>query len=660
MTIGKLPATGPSSSTQKSQELPRESRAGFQKIKPAPERVPLKPFPSKSNASPQPSPAPSNRADPSKMQSEGAGTSTKRFWEKQDVASAKKAPSQSTDSQPKPSPAPTKSPPPQSNLFGKAPAAQSKPAGQSGPRASDATKPAPRQTSTFTSTNPSSHTGASTGNSTQAARDFWTRQATPAPGKPSSSTPQPPLASTKHSGSAPSKPAGQGVQGPSVHLSHSMAATASLARFQKDMAEWCSSDTAILSHEYVSTITADHIRLLPKGTTEIYLNRVVLTRDAVQALQERPIKFLSLNSTSGLQPHDEPIVLPRSLRSLVMIGDMLPTKALLAAAGAHPELQSVRAISVQASDADAINLARSGSLNTIELPYNHLTAKGANALLGMPTLEILDLSENRIGSNHSQLSSSQIPLSSRLSRLDVSDNRDLSNVSLQALYRLPLNALNLSGTKVSEFPRDNRNPGSDSTMLLGLDGTRFIEQPAIGSSPWQGMRTLWLGDTRMSFYTQDAYEAWQRVLFGSALSEIALPRADMGAYLEDLSLQPSLEMVDISGSSIPSGQLHALTGEHLPSVLVLSDCDLTSAHVDELTQRPYPDPRLRQLWIDENTNLDDRDYARLLARYPNAVLGIGDDEHAAACFDRLPRPLQDRVRKSAWDRDFPLHPEQAS
>ena len=86
-----------------------------------------------------------------------------------------------------------------------------------------------------------------------------------------------------------------------------------------------------------------------------------LTRDALQELQKLPIELLSLNSASGLQPHDEPIVLPRSLRALAIIGDALPTKALLAEAGRHQGLLSVRAWRANANDADAIALAQSSS-----------------------------------------------------------------------------------------------------------------------------------------------------------------------------------------------------------------------------------------------------------------------------------------------------------
>ena len=108
----------------------------------------------------------------------------------------------------------------------------------------------------------------------------------------------------------------------------------------------------------------------------------------------------------------------------------------------------------------------------------------------------------------------------------------------------------------------------------------------------------------------------------------------MGEYLDDLGQHPSLETVDISETDIP-GQLRALAQERLPAVLIMSGCGLTSAHVEELTAGPDADPRLRQLWIAENPDLDERDHARLLHKYPNLTLGLGDDDHAKACFNRL-------------------------
>ena len=67
-----------------------------------------------------------------------------------------------------------------------------------------------------------------------------------------------------------------------------------------------------------------------------------------------------------------------------------------------------------------------------------------------------------------------------------------------------------------------------------------------------------------------------------------------------------------------------------------------------------------QLWIAENPDLDERDHARLLHKYPNLTLGLGDDDHAKACFNRLAPPLRQRVRLESLERDFPLSPEQPS
>ena len=90
MTIGKLPATGPSPSpTQKNQEAPDNNRAGFQQAKPASDRVPPKPFQPKSGASPKPSPAPSGRTGAPDAPPAGTGGSAKTFWAQQDAASAR-------------------------------------------------------------------------------------------------------------------------------------------------------------------------------------------------------------------------------------------------------------------------------------------------------------------------------------------------------------------------------------------------------------------------------------------------------------------------------------------------------------------------------------------------------------------------------------------
>ena len=130
---------------------------------------------------------------------------------------------------------------------------------------------------------------------------------------------------------------------------------------------------ALLSKEYVSTITAQHIRLLSRETTELYLNGVNLTRDALRELQKLPIELLSLNSASGLQPHDEPSSCPFPARA----GDhrRCAADALLAEAGRHPGLLSVQAWRAQANDADAIALAQSSSLKTIDLASNGVTGK---------------------------------------------------------------------------------------------------------------------------------------------------------------------------------------------------------------------------------------------------------------------------------------------
>ena len=168
-----------------------------------------------------------------------------------------------------------------------------------------------------------------------------------------------------------------------------------------------------------------------RETTELYLNGVNLTRDALRELQKLPIELLSLNSASGLQPHDEPSSCPVPC-ALAIIGDALPTKALLAEAGRHPGLLSVQAWRAQANDADAIALAQSSSPQDHRSCIERRDREGANALIGMPKLTALDLSSNLIGSNGStQLTASRIPASSRLSQVDLSDNPDLSEASIR-------------------------------------------------------------------------------------------------------------------------------------------------------------------------------------------------------------------------------------
>ena len=121
----------------------------------------------------------------------------------------------------------------------------------------------------------------------------------------------------------------------------------------------------------------------------------------------------------------------------------------------------------------------------------------------MPKLTALDLSSNLIGSNGStQLTASRMPASSRLSRVDLSDNPDLSEASIPALYRLPLQALNLSGTNVTRYPEDDRKPPQTARTTPGPDGTEFIEPPEDDDIQWKDLRTLWLDDTRLFLRTR--------------------------------------------------------------------------------------------------------------------------------------------------------------
>ena len=179
MTIGKLPATGPSPSpTQKNQEAPDNNRAGFQQAKPATDRVPPKPFQPKSGASPKPSPAPSGRTGAPDAPPAGTGGSAKTFWAQQDAASAKKPASRPPQNSPKTGAAPADaSPPPSSRLR-------------------SASRPRRHR-------NPPTRPPAA-----PAARNFWNQQKTQAGGKPTPSTQQP-APSIGKPAPAPSKPTGR-------------------------------------------------------------------------------------------------------------------------------------------------------------------------------------------------------------------------------------------------------------------------------------------------------------------------------------------------------------------------------------------------------------------------------------------------------------------
>ena len=86
----------------------------------------------------------------------------------------------------------------------------------------------------------------------------------------------------------------------------------------------------------------------------------------------------------------------------------------------------------------------------------------------------------------------------------------------------------------------------------------------------------------------------------------------LGILVSGLAWVPTLRTLDVSCTAMPEGELKPLTQRNLPSFLNLSDCSLTSAHIDELTETQEPDNRLQALWITNNPNLDENDYARLL------------------------------------------------
>ena len=164
----------------------------------------------------------------------------------------------------------------------------------------------------------------------------------------------------------------------------------------------------------------------------------------------------------------------------------------------------------------------------------------------MPKLTALDLSSNLIGSNGStQLTASRMPASSRLSRVDLSDNPDLSEPASGAV---PFAVAGPEPERHECHPLPGGRPqaAADGANNAGPQRHRFIEPPEDDDIQWKDLRTLWLDDTRLFLKDQTAYQAWQRVLFGNQVSDISLARAGMGEYLDDLGQHPSLETVDIS------------------------------------------------------------------------------------------------------------------
>ena len=308
MTIGKLPATGPSPSPTENQEAPDNNRAGFQQAKPATDRVPPKPFQPKSGASPKPSPAPSGRTGAPDAPPAGTGGSAKTFWAQQDAASAKKPASRPPQNSPKTGAAPADASPPRPSRLRSA----SRPRRHRNPP----TRPpaAPRRPGTSGTSKDTSRRQADAVDATASPIHWQARSgAVEADG---------PLRASN----AERKRA----------CPHARRATTRAGSRTDSVSERPGGLELEQGGAPVQRVCFDHYRtahqIAVQETTELYLNGVNLTRDALQELQKLPIELLSLNSASGLQPHDEPIVLPRSLRALAIIGDALPTKALLAEA----------------------------------------------------------------------------------------------------------------------------------------------------------------------------------------------------------------------------------------------------------------------------------------------------------------------------------------
>ena len=248
----------------------------------------------------------------------------------------------------------------------------------------------------------------------------------------------------------------------------------------------------------------------PRDTKAVEFFDLQITPEALLAMRELPIESFQAAEISGYMQGDGSVVLPESLREIRLGGAIPAMQSFLIAAGKLPELRSFTALGSGIDDTGASALAQSRSVKLIDLSNNQVSAKGAHELLGMLTLEGLDLSDNRIGSNGSaQLSASRIPEKSQISRLRVAGNRDLSEASLHALYRLPLTAVDISSTNISRLPEDNNNR-------------------------WRGLQTIWLHNNKLLLRQSD----WMPMLQGLAatkLSEICISNADLGSLVSGLA-----------------------------------------------------------------------------------------------------------------------------
>lgn len=613
MTIGRIPKVDPGNTQPRDRKPPAPAgRAGFKTAAPAKDRVPPTPsqpspgFAPKSKGTP-PKPmastpksstgsAPTSAGKsgpvqaPSVAPQDGPQGAAKAFWQQQEQASRGSA---------KPAPQADRNAPPQQ---AKTPAGSSKPAPQADKKPSQPRAP--------TSSSPASPTARTTEGWEKTAKGWVRSNSSPAPEK------QPATRQT-----AFREPVLQ-----------SAPVNAELFQFLQSQSTWYANGVVALDSTILPILTADHVKLFPHDTKHIILHSLSVTPEAMRAMNDTPnlrIENLWMHRISDFVQSDGSVLLPESLREL-RIREALPAmQQLLTTAGKLPNLQKFAAHYAGIDDADVNTLVRSSSLTHVDLQGNHVTAKGAHALFGISALEVMDLSDNKIGIDGSpQLSVHHVPSTSRLSVLDVSNNQHLSEASLHALYRFALTSVNFSGTNITRFPADNSNR-------------------------WKGMNTLWLGNNRLNLANEDTLNML-RLVSATKLTDISMPAAGLGFYVASIAKIPTLRSLDVSFTDLPTGQLRAAAREHLPSFLKLTQCNLTSAHIDELMESPDGNSGLQALWIERNPELGALDYARLLDKYPGMMLGIGTDDHADACFAQLSDDHQARVIRETLNQRFPL------
>ena len=360
------------------------------------------------------------------------------------------------------------------------------------------------------------------------ARNFWNQQKTQSVGKPTPSTTASPIHWQARSGAVEADRSFRARRRTKARPSYPRpgqqpAQDPGLTQFQKDLAGWSSSKVALLSKEYVSTITAQHIRLLSRETTEL-LNGVNLTRDAA-GIAEAPDR--TAESELRIRPAAaRAIVLPvpcarwrsSAMRCRQSTAGRGGTASGIAVGTAWRARRTMRTPSHwhNPPPQDHRSCIERRDRERRERADRHAEADHVGPLEQPDRLERFDPADG-------------VPdaASSRLSRWTSRQSRPVGGQH-PALYRLPLQALNLSGTNVTRYPEDDRppqtarTPGHAHGVHRAAGGRRHsMEGPADALA------------RRHQAIPQDqtAYQAWQRVLFGNQVSDISLARAGMGEYL---------------------------------------------------------------------------------------------------------------------------------